>query len=43
MSLGGVSSSIVFFAATALTSWAVAEISYRLFEVRCLALKERWT
>jgi peptidoglycan/LPS O-acetylase OafA/YrhL len=39
----GVSSSVVFFLALALASWAVAELSYRYFESRFLALKSRFS
>jgi peptidoglycan/LPS O-acetylase OafA/YrhL len=37
-----VSSEAVFFVAAAVGSWAVAEVSYRLFESRFLALKGRF-
>jgi peptidoglycan/LPS O-acetylase OafA/YrhL len=43
MSVGGVSSAELFFVLTSLLAWAVAELSYRLFESRCIALKDRWT
>jgi peptidoglycan/LPS O-acetylase OafA/YrhL len=36
-------SHLVFFAATALGTWLVAEVSYRGFESRFLALKARWS
>lgn len=39
----GLGSGVAFFVATALGTWLVAEISYRLFESRFLALKGRWT
>jgi len=39
----GLRSDLLLFAATAVASWGVAELSYRLFESRFLALKARWT
>jgi len=43
MQLAGTSSGLVLFLATAVGTWLVAEISYRVFESRILALKARWT
>jgi peptidoglycan/LPS O-acetylase OafA/YrhL len=43
MKLGGFSSQAALFCFTALGTWMVAEVSYRLFETRFLALKSRWT
>jgi peptidoglycan/LPS O-acetylase OafA/YrhL len=42
MSAGGVASPGLRFVATLLGTWAVAELSFRLFESRFIALKERW-
>jgi peptidoglycan/LPS O-acetylase OafA/YrhL len=39
----GVSSSLLFFLILTLASWAIAELSYRYFESRFLALKSRFS
>jgi peptidoglycan/LPS O-acetylase OafA/YrhL len=38
----GTTQGVVMFAGTALATWAVAEVSYRLFESRFLSLKARY-
>jgi peptidoglycan/LPS O-acetylase OafA/YrhL len=38
----GIASQLVYFLAASLASWWAAELSYRLFEVRFLALKDRF-
>jgi peptidoglycan/LPS O-acetylase OafA/YrhL len=43
LSTVGVMQGLATFVGTALSTWAVAELSYRLFEVRFLALKARFT
>jgi peptidoglycan/LPS O-acetylase OafA/YrhL len=43
MRAGGLQSRWVFFVGSAVGTWLVAEVSYRWFESRCLALKARWT
>jgi peptidoglycan/LPS O-acetylase OafA/YrhL len=43
LSAAGVTQGLAPFVGTALATWAVAELSYRLFEVRFLALKARFT
>jgi peptidoglycan/LPS O-acetylase OafA/YrhL len=43
MRSAGLQSRWLFFVATALGTWLVAEASYRWFESRFLALKARWS
>jgi peptidoglycan/LPS O-acetylase OafA/YrhL len=42
LSVAGVTRGFPIFAGTAVATWAVAELSYRLFEARFLALKARF-
>ena len=37
-----IDSQVLFFLATAACAWVVAEVSYRFYESRFLALKSRW-
>lgn len=42
MAFLGIRSQALFFLLTAIAAWAIAELSYRLYESRFLALKSRW-
>jgi peptidoglycan/LPS O-acetylase OafA/YrhL len=42
MKFARIDSQVLFFLATAACAWAVAEVSYRFYESRFLALKSRW-